>query len=79
MDKMIIAVTYNSVNNLDIGGSSSGTVRKRLPLVCFTSKTRTVETQTVCLVTKLTIQRFTQILNGEHASEFSKIIDFFLC
>ena len=74
MDKMIIAVNYNSVNNIDIDGSSSGTVRKRLPQVYFTSKTRTVQTHTD-LVTNVTIERFTHNLNGEHAAKFSKIID----
>ena len=77
MDKMIIALNYKSVNNLDIGGSSSGTVRKRLPLLCFTSQTRTVQIQTD-LITNVTIERFTHILNGEYAAEFSKIFNFLM-
>ena len=77
MDKMIIALNYKSVNNLDIGGSSSGTVRKRLPQWCFTSQTRTVQIQTD-LITNVTIERFTHILNGEYAAKFSKIIDILL-
>ena len=77
MDKMFIAVNYNSVNNLDIGGSSSGIVRKRLPHVCFTSQTKTVQNQTG-LITNVTIEWFTHFLNGKHAAEFSKIFDIFL-
>ena len=77
MEKMIIALNYKSVNNLDIGGSSSGTVRKRLPQLCFTSQTRTVQIQTD-LITNVTIERFTHILNGEYAAKFSKIIDILL-
>ena len=77
MNKTIIAVNYNSVNNLVFGGSSSGTVCKRLPQVCLTSQTRTFQTQTD-LITNVIIERFTHNLKGEHAAKFSKILDILL-
>ena len=76
MEKIKIAVNYNnSINNsTDIGGAS---LRRRLPQVCFASQTRSVQTQTD-LITNVTIERFINILNGDNAAEFSKIIDIFL-
>ena len=74
MEKLKIAVNYNiSINNsTDIGGIF---LRRRLPQVCFTLQTRSIQTQTD-LITNLTIERFTNILNDDNAAEFSKIIDF---
>ena len=71
MEKLKIAVNYNnSINNsTDIGGAS---LRRRLPQVCFASKTRSIQTQT--LITNVTIERFINILNGDNAAEFSEII-----
>ena len=74
MEKLKIAVNYNSINNLDVSGVP---VRRRLPQVCFGSQTKSVQTQTD-LITNVTIERFTNILNGENAAEFSKIIDIIL-
>ena len=74
MEKLKIAVNYNSMNNLDVSGVP---VRRRLPQVCFGSQTKSVQTQTD-LITNVTIERFTNILNGENAAEFSKIIDIIL-
>ena len=74
MEKLKIAVNYNSINNLDVSGVP---VRRRLPQVCFGSQTKSVQTQTD-LITNVTIERFTIILNGENAAEFSKIIDIIL-
>ena len=73
MEKLKIAVNYNnSINNsTDIGGAS---LRRRLPQVCFASQTRSIQTQTD-LFTNVTIERFINILNGDNAAEFSKIID----
>ena len=70
MEKLKIAVNYNSINNLDVSGVP---VRRRLPQVCFGSETKSVQTQT-----DLTIERFTNILNGENAAEFSRINDIIL-
>ena len=74
MEKLKIAVNYNSINNLDVSGVP---VRRRLPQVCFGSQTKSVQTQTD-LITNVTIERFTNILNGENAAEFSKINDIIL-
>ena len=76
MEKLKIAVNYNnSINNsTDIGGAS---LRRRLPQVCFASQTRSIQTQTD-LITNVTIERFINILNGDNAAEFSKIIDIIL-
>ena len=76
MEKLKIAVNYNnSINNsTDIGGAS---LRRRLPQVCFASQTRSIQTQTD-LITNVTIERFINILNGDKAAEFSKIIDIIL-
>ena len=74
MEKLKIAVNYNSINNLDVSGVP---VRRRLPQVCFGSQTKSVQTQTD-LITNVTIERFTNILNGENAAEFSRIIDIIL-
>ena len=72
MEKLKIAVNYNnSINNsTDIGGAS---LRRRLPQVCFASQTRSIQTQTD-LITTVTIESFINILNGDNAAEFSKII-----
>ena len=71
MEKLKITVTYNSINNLDVSGVP---VRRRLPRVCFGSQTKSVQTQTE-IITNVTVERFTNILNGENAAEFSRIID----
>ena len=70
MEKLKIAVNYN----LDVSGVP---VCRRLPQVCFGSQTKSDQTQTD-LITNVTIERFTNILNGENAAEFSKIIDIIL-
>ena len=74
MEKLKIAVNYNSINNLDVSGVPD---RRRLPQVCFGSQTKSVQTQTD-LITTVTIERFTKSLNGENAAEFSRIIDIIL-
>ena len=74
MEKLKIAVNYNSINNLDV---SVVPVRRRLPQVCFGSQIKPVQTQTD-MITNVTIERFTNILNGENADEFSRIIDIIL-
>ena len=74
MEKLKIAVNYNSINHLDV---RSVPVRRRLPQVCFGSQTKSVQTQTD-MVTNVTIERFTNILKGENAAEFSRIIDIIL-
>ena len=74
MEKMKLAVNYNSTNNLDTAGD---TLRKRLPQICFASQTRSIQTQTD-LITNVTIERFIRILNGDNAAELSKIIDIIL-
>ena len=73
MEKLKIAVNYNnSINNsTDIGGAS---LRRRLPQICFASQTRSIQTQTD-LITNVTIECFINILNGDNAAEFYKIID----
>ena len=76
MEKLKIAVSYNnSINNsTDIGGAS---LRRRLPQVCFASQIRSIQAQTD-LITNVTIKRFINILNGDNAAEFSKVIDIIL-
>ena len=74
MEKLKIVVNYNSINNLDV---SCVPVRRRLPQVCFGSQTKFVQSQTD-KVTNVTIERFTMILNGEKAAEFSRTIDIIL-
>ena len=76
MEKLKIAVNYNnSINNsTDIGGAS---LRRRLPQVCFASQTWSIQTQ-IDLITNVTIERFINILNGDNAANFSKIIDIIL-
>ena len=76
MEKLKISVNYNnSINtSTDIGGAS---LRKRLSQVCFASQTRSIQTQTD-LITNVTIECFINILNGDNAAEFSKIIDIIL-
>ena len=54
MEKLKIAVNYNSINSLDISGVP---VRRRLPQVCFGSQTKSVQTQTD-MITNVTIERF---------------------
>ena len=71
MEKLEIAVNYNSINNIDV---SSVPVCRRLLHFCFGSQTKPVQTQTD-MVTNVTIGRFTDILNCEKAAEFSRIID----
>ena len=71
MEKLKITVTYNSINNLYDSGVP---VRRRLPRVCFGSQTKSVQTETE-IITNVTVERFTNILNGENAAEFSRIID----
>ena len=60
MKKLKIAVSYNSINNLDVSGVP---VRRRLPQVSFSSETKSVQTQTD-KNTNVTIERFTNILTG---------------
>ena len=67
MEKLKIAVYCNSINNLDVSGVP---LRRRLPQVCFSSQTKSVQTQTD-MITKITIERLGIILNGENAAEFS--------
>ena len=71
MEKLKIAVNYNSINNLDVSGLP---VRRRLPQVCFGSQTKSVRTQ-IDMITNVTIERFTNILKDENAAEFSRTID----
>ena len=70
MEKLKKTVNYNSINNLDISGVP---VCSRLPPVCFGSQTNFV--QIPDMITSLTIERFTNILNGENAAEFSRAIE----
>ena len=74
LEKLKIAVNYNSINNLD---KSVVPVSRRLPQVFFGSQTKSVQTQTD-LITYVTKERFTNILNGEKAAEFSRLIDIIL-
>ena len=74
MEKLKITVKNNSINNVDVSGVP---VRRRLPRVCCGSQTKSVQTQTD-MITNVTIERFTKILNGENAAEFSRIIDIIL-
>ena len=76
MEKLKIAVNYNnSINtSTDDGGAP---LRRRLPQLCFASPTRSIQTQTNVIANK-TIERFINILNGNTAAEFSKIIDIIL-
>ena len=79
MEKLKIDVNYNSINNLDVSGVP---LRRRLPQVCFGSQTKSVQIQTD-MITNVTIERFTNNLNGENAdlngeNEFSRIIDIIL-
>ena len=74
IEKLIITVNYNSINNLDRGGVP---VRRRLPQVCVGSHIKSVQTQTD-MITNVTIERFTNILNGENAVEICRIIDIIL-
>ena len=74
MEKLKMAVNYNSLNNLDVNGVP---VPRRLPQVCFGSQTKSVQTQTD-MITNVTIERFTNLLNGENTAEFSRIIDIVL-
>ena len=74
MEKLKIAVNYNSINNLDV---SVVPVRRRLPQVCFGSQIKLVQTQTDMII-NVTFEGFTNILNVENADEFSRIIDIIL-
>ena len=67
-------MNYNFINNLDVSGVP---VRRRLPQVCFGSQTKSVQTQTD-MITNVTIESFTNILNGENAAEFSRKIEIIL-
>ena len=62
MEKLRIAVNYNSINNLD---NNAVPVRRRLPQVCFGSQSKSVQTPQTDLITDKTIERFTNILNGK--------------
>ena len=64
MEKLKIAVNYNSINKLDVSGVP---VRRRLPEVCFGSQTKSVQTQ-IDMITNVTIERFSNIFNGETAA-----------
>ena len=66
-----IAVNYNSINNLD---GSSVPFCRLLPQVCFCSETKSVQTQTD-MITNVTIEHFTKILNVKNTAEFSRLID----
>ena len=67
-------MNYNSINNLDVCGVP---VLRQLPQVCFGSLTDFVQTQTD-MITNVTLERFTIIMNGENAAEFSRIVDIIL-
>ena len=75
-EKLKFAVNYNNFINTstDIGGAP---VRRRLPHVCFALQTRSIQTQTD-LITNVTTERFINILNGDNAAKFSKIVDIIL-
>ena len=75
MEKVKIAVSYNSINILDLSGVP---VRRRLPQVCLGSQTKSVQTQTH-QITNVTIERSVNILNGENATELCRIIDIIFC
>ena len=66
MEKMKVAVNYNSTNNLDNAWVS---LRNWLPQICFASQTRSIQTQ-IDLNTNLTIERFIRILSADKAAEF---------
>ena len=74
MEKLKSAVSYNSINNLDV---SDVPVRRRLPQTCFGSQTESDQTQTD-MITNVTIEFFTITLNDEKASEFSRLFDIIL-
>ena len=74
MEKMKVAVHYNSAKNLDTTGIS---LRKRLTQICFASQTRSIQTQ-IDPITIVTIERFIRILNWVNAAAFSKIIKIIL-
>ena len=65
IEKLKKDVKYNSINNLDVSGVP---VSRRLPQVCFGSQTKSQTN----MITNLTVERFTNILNGENAAEFSE-------
>ena len=67
MEKLKIAVIYKSINNLDASGVP---VRSQLPQVHFGLQTKSVQNQTD-MITNVTIERFTNILNVETDAEFS--------
>ena len=71
MEKLKIAVNYNSFNNLDVSGFP---FRRRLPQVCFGSQKESLQTQTD-MITNVTIELFTNIVNGENDAEFSRITE----
>ena len=71
MEKLKIAVNYNSITNLDVSGVP---VRWRLPQVCFGYQTKSVQIPTD-INTNVTIESFTYVLKVENAAEILKIID----
>ena len=71
MEKLKSAVSYNSINNLDV---SDVQVRRRLPQICFGLQTESDQSQTD-MITNVTIELITNTLNDENASEFSRLID----
>ena len=73
IEKIKIAANYNSANSLGISGPAAA-VQGKLPQVCFAPQTCSIQIQTD-LITNVTIERFTNILNGDNASEFAKFID----
>ena len=75
MEKLKIAVNFNSINNLDV---TCVPVRRRLPQFCLGLQTKSVQTQTDIMITNVTIEPFINIFNGENAAEFSRMIDIIL-
>ena len=61
-EKLKIGVNFNSINNLDV---SDVRVRRQLIQVSFGLQTKSVQTQTD-MINKVTIERFTIILNDEN-------------
>ena len=66
--KLKIAISYNSINNLDIGGAP---VRKQLSQICFASKSYSIQSQ-FDFFTNVTIERFVRIKNSDNAADFLK-------
>ena len=66
VEKLKKAVNYNSINNLDVSGVP---VRRQLPQVRLGLQIKSVQTQTD-MITNVTFERFTNILNVETDAEF---------